>query len=320
VRTAKGAEFSITGGEKASETEENKINRYLEEIKERLSVFQDMYTHIRIVEPIEKRAHTECQKDTLFMTEKDTCYNFWNSATQCENCVSMRALLNKKSATKIEMKDDIAFLIQAYPVQLGGKEYVVEMIKEISDNEILLIDSTSNIDIRDHLKTMNAKLITDELTKVYNRRYLEERLPSDLYRANQESKPISIVMADIDHFKAVNDTYGHIAGDYVLQKFAEIVSESIRESVDFVVRYGGEEFVIVLFNCDKETSFVIVEDIRHKVEKNIYEVDDQKIHITSSFGIHVIDESSFSLKDLISKADQCLYMAKNNGRNQSIIL
>ncbi len=297
---------------KATESEEKKIYRYLEEIKERLSVFQDMYTHIRIVEPIEKIAHTEYQKDT--------CYSFWNSSKQCENCVSMRTLLHKKSATKIEMKDDAAFLVQAYPVQLGGQEYIVELIKEIPNNEILLIDSSRDINIQEYLKSMNAKLITDELTKVYNRRYLEERLPSDLYRANQESKLISIVMADIDHFKAVNDTYGHIAGDYVLQKFAEIVSESIGESLGFVVRYGGEEFVIVLSNCDKEASFAMVEDIRHKVEKNIFEVDDQKIHITCSFGIYAIDESSFNMKDLISKADRCLYMAKNNGRNQSVML
>lgn len=295
------------------------INRYLEEIKERLSVFQDMYSHIRIVEPIEKIAHTEYQEGKVLKLAKDTCYGFWNSSTQCENCVSMRALLNKRSATKVEMKDNTAFLIQAYPVELDDQEFVVEIIKELSNNDIFFTDTHQDVNIRDYLKTLNAKLITDDLTKVYNRRYLEERLPADLYRAKLESKSITVVMADIDHFKAVNDTYGHIAGDYVLQKFAEIVNRSIRESVDFMVRYGGEEFIIILNNCDRDTSFAIIENIRHKVEENTFEFDSQKIKITCSFGIHVIDESTINLNDLISKADQCLYVAKNNGRNQSII-
>lgn len=297
-----------------------KINRYLEEIKERLSVFQDMYSYIRIVEPMEKIAHSEFQEGKSLKVSKDTCYGFWNSSTPCENCVSMRALNSKRSATKVEVKDDTAFLIQAYPVLLEDQDFVVEIIKEISDNDIFFIDNHHDVNIRDSLKTMNAKLITDELTKVYNRRYLEERLPSDLYRAKLESKSITVVMADIDHFKAVNDTYGHIAGDYVLQKFAEIAKSSIRESVDFMVRYGGEEFVIILHNCDKDTSFAIIENIRHKVEENTFDFDSQKIKITCSFGLHVIDESTFTLHDLIRKADQCLYVAKNNGRNQSIIL
>lgn len=297
-----------------------KINRYLEEIKERLSVFQDMYSYIRIVEPMEKIAHSEFQEGKSLKVSKDTCYGFWNSSTPCENCVSMRALNSKRSATKVEVKDDTAFLIQAYPVLLEDQEFVVEIIKEISDNDIFFLDTHQDVNIRDSLKTMNAKLITDELTKVYNRRYLEERLPSDLYRAKLESKSITVVMADIDHFKAVNDTYGHIAGDYVLQKFAEIAKSSIRESVDFMVRYGGEEFVIILHNCDKDTSFAIIENIRHKVEENTFDFDSQEIKITCSFGLHVIDESTFTLHDLIRKADQCLYVAKNNGRNQSIIL
>lgn len=295
------------------------INRYLDEIKERLSVFHDMYSYIRIVEPVEKIAHSECQEGKGLKVSKDTCYGFWNSSTQCENCVSMRALNSKRSATKVEMKDNTAFLVQAYPVQLDDKNFVVEIIKEISNNDIFFTDTHHDVNIRDSLKTMNAKLITDELTKVYNRRYLEERLPSDLYRAKLESKSITVVMADIDHFKVVNDTYGHLAGDYVLQKFAEIAKSSIRESVDFMVRYGGEEFVIVLHNCDKDTSFAIIENIRNKVEEHTFDFESHKIKITCSFGLHVIDESTFTLHDLIRKADQCLYVAKNNGRNQSII-
>lgn len=221
---------------------------------------------------------------------------------------------------KIEIKDDTTYLIQAFPVKIGDEYFIVEMLKDITDDEITLVENPDNLNIHDYVKKMNLRLITDNLTKVYNRTYLEERLPADLYRAKVEGKSIAIVMADIDHFKRVNDTYGHVIGDCVLKKFAKLINDSIRDSMDFVVRYGGEEFIIVLNSSNKENTVKVIEKIRKKIEDTVFECDSNKINITCSFGINIVNESTYDLTRVIGAADECLYLAKQNGRNQSIVV
>lgn len=296
------------------------MEKYLNEIKNRLAIFQDMYSHIRIVEPVERLSHIEVHEGQLTRITTDHCYKFWEASKQCENCISMRAYNTRASAVKIEIKDNITYLIQAFPVEIDDNLFIVEMLKDITENGIILAENQKDMNLHEYVKRMNAQLITDELTNVYNRRYLEERLPTDLYRAKLEGKSVSIVMADIDYFKNVNDTYGHVVGDCVLKKFAELVNTSIRESMDFMARYGGEEFIIVLNHSDKENAIKIVEKIRKKIESTVFECDGNNIKITCSFGINVVSDSTYDIKDVIAPADECLYLAKQNGRNQSMIL
>lgn len=237
---------------------------YLSEIKERLSIFKNMYSHIRIVEPIEKKSHSESNDRLITELVKEHCYKFWETSRQCENCISMRAINTMKSVVKIEIKDKTTYLIQAFPVQIREKYFVIEMLRDITDDEIVLVENQENKNLHEYVKEINTQLITDKLTKLYNRRYIEERLPVDLYKAKLEGKSVSIVMADIDHFKNVNDTYGHVVGDCILSELAILIKDSIRESTDWLARYGGEEFIIVLNNSNKNKALAIVEKIRKK--------------------------------------------------------
>lgn len=159
---------------------------------------------------------------------------------------------------------------------------------------------------------------TDALTGVLNRRAFIERTEMEIHRLQRASRPLSLILTDIDYFKKVNDTYGHQLGDLVLQRFSEELSESVRP-YDFVGRYGGEEFVICLPDANGLQSRSIAERMRKKVEemKIIPPDDPQSSNITASFGVASYRlESEDSLDSLTGRADKAMYRAKRGGRNR----
>lgn len=157
--------------------------------------------------------------------------------------------------------------------------------------------------------------ITDSLTGIYNRRFLEEKLSHELIRAKAYNRYLSIIMADIDHFKRINDTYGHKVGDEVLKALALILKANIRGD-DTVARYGGEEFVILLSGASKYDAYRIAERIRVEVEETSFEEIGVPEKITVSFGISCFPEDGEDPIELLKKADQALYQAKTLGRNR----
>lgn len=176
----------------------------------------------------------------------------------------------------------------------------------------------------------------DELTQVYNRRSFIDNFSKELNRLRakhiqiekllEEPMTLSLAMIDIDFFKKVNDTYGHIAGDYVLKGVAEVVAREIRAS-DGVFRYGGEEFAILLPDTNRETAREIADRIRETIGNTKFAINkrkDKKIKITISMGISAIDGHELAkttvpdtyISKLINRADEALYLSKKNGRNQ----
>ena len=160
-------------------------------------------------------------------------------------------------------------------------------------------------------ESMVNELKFDGLTNVYNRKYFMNSSQKVFKKLQDTNENYSIVMADIDYFKKVNDTYGHQYGDDVLREFATLLKESLR-SLDKVARYGGEEFVILLLT-DELNSVKVIEGIRKAVE--VYDFGEKSIKLTASFGIAQYKDD-YSLEEIIKRADTALYKAKENGRNQ----
>lgn len=158
----------------------------------------------------------------------------------------------------------------------------------------------------------------DGLTGVYNRRFGMERLKEDFSRAVREQNSMTLAMVDIDHFKAINDTYGHLVGDRVIKMIAAIIKNTVREG-DIVVRYGGEEFLMILHGASCQNAFNICERIRHQVKDTIFQENNQVIQVTVSVGLAAYpDQVAGDEVELIHKADQALYQAKDGGRDQVI--
>jgi len=199
--------------------------------------------------------------------------------------------------------------------------YAFELMKDITTSDLIFnINGKSVTEINQIINKMNEEIITDSLTNTYNKRYIEERLLVDIFNSSNESQPISVIMTDLDHFKKVNDTYGHLAGDHVLKEFVKIAKYNIRKSTDWIARYGGEEFLIVLLNADESIAHKIAEKIRKAIEKEKIQYNEEHISITASFGTYTLNSGIITYEQLIDYADKNLYMAKNSGRNKTISL
>ncbi len=155
----------------------------------------------------------------------------------------------------------------------------------------------------------------DALTGLYNRRYLEENLGRELIRAKRDGHCVSIVMGDLDHFKAVNDRYGHLAGDAALRVFAELMKYNSRGS-DIYCRYGGEEFLLVLPGMTERTAFERAEQLRQAIAEKPVKFGGIDIAITASFGVSAFPQHGKNGDELTAAADKALYAAKEAGRNQ----
>ncbi|MCX7945199.1 MAG: diguanylate cyclase [Deltaproteobacteria bacterium] len=156
----------------------------------------------------------------------------------------------------------------------------------------------------------------DHLTKIFNRKTFAERFFQEFSYALRHSKIMSLAILDIDHFKKVNDTYGHQAGDYILRQLADVISQLIRNE-DIFARYGGEEFVLLLRDTDEEKAFVCAMRIRRAIEKHEFKFHNQTIPITVSIGISTLKNGNFRTpEEMFREADEYLYKAKNNGRNR----
>jgi two-component system, cell cycle response regulator len=155
----------------------------------------------------------------------------------------------------------------------------------------------------------------DGLTQIYNRRYFEESLEREVSRCNRYNREMSLILMDIDHFKQVNDSFGHLAGDHVLKQLASSIKAHIRRE-DVFARYGGEEFSLLLPEVDVKGAQAMAEKVRRLIEKQRFEFDKNEISVTLSLGVAALSAGNRDGADLIRAADSKLYQAKVAGRNK----
>lgn len=195
-------------------------------------------------------------------------------------------------------------------LQLGAVDYITKPIRP----SIVVARVNTHITLKLQHDKLTAMAMYDQLTGLYNRHYLFISANKKVARAKRHHEPVSLMMMDIDHFKDINDNYGHPVGDVVLQAVAKIISAQCREE-DIAARFGGEEFVILYDHCDLKDAQVKAENYRLLIE----EAKPEQITVTSSFGVVQMKPEGEMVDDLIKRADLALYQAKENGRNQVVI-
>ena len=220
----------------------------------------------------------------------------------------------------VTSKDDPDDIVAG--LQAGADDYLT---KPVSELELVARLNTAKrvIDLERSLKKRNEEVlhlsVTDALTEVHNRSYFNTQCPSFIARAVRSREPVSCMICDVDHFKQVNDTYGHLAGDRVLQVFAGCLKEQVRQGLDLLVRYGGEEFVVILSDTDSEGAITAAERMRQSITQLSIPWEENTISITASFGVVSYQPASMahllSVEQLMSAADEALYSAKEAGRN-----
>lgn len=167
-------------------------------------------------------------------------------------------------------------------------------------------------------RRMYDSAVRDGLTRIYNRQYFEERLASEFSYAYRHFIPLSVIMMDLDHFKNVNDSYGHPAGDVVLRTVAATIARIIRTE-DMLARYGGEEFVILARNTDAQSVLILAERIRVSVEEQVVPLSSGVVKVTISAGTSTLENRNVGTpEELVAAADEALYHAKRMGRNRCV--
>lgn len=225
----------------------------------------------------------------------------------------------------LTVKKDLSDKISG--LQIGADDYLPKPYNELELNARIYASlrtkalqdelKVKNRQLEDLLDRVNYMAITDALTGLYNRRRFRDVLASEFERARRYGTPFSLVMLDIDHFKKINDTFGHDVGDAVLREVSDVLLKSIRE-IDTASRYGGEEFMIILPSTDKAHALVVAERMRQQIEN--HEFSEVGPTITVSIGISGMPDAGIENEDrLIRCSDFAMYRAKQLGRNRTII-
>ena len=227
------------------------------------------------------------------------CYDFWKKNKPCENCTSMKAYAEKKQKTKLEFLDADVFLVISRYLEIDDEACVMELVKHL-DNDTL-IDTDGRDKLVGKLKGYQDKLYIDPVTGVYNRRYFEDEI-----RNMQNSA--GVAMIDLDDFKLYNDIYGHDMGDQVLCIVADVIKNCIRKT-DKLIRYGGDEFLLILSDMVRGTLRGKLLQIQEAIE-NATIPNCPRLKLTASIG-GVISEDG-KIDEAIAKADQLMYKAKDH--------
>jgi two-component system, cell cycle response regulator len=237
-------------------------------------------------------------------------------------CSQVRSLERTRNVPILAVSDgdDSARMLRG--LEIGINDYLV---RPIDKNELLARARTQirkkryTERLRDNVQMSIEMAITDALTGLYNRRYMEGHLNSLVEQAAARGKPLTALVLDIDYFKAINDTHGHDAGDDVLREFAVRVRKSIR-GIDLACRFGGEEFVIIMPETDMAVAAIVAERLRRRIASEPFQISQGagSLEVTISIGLATLDAADDSAGSILKRADQALYRAKRDGRNRVV--
>src|SRR5215470_4108783 len=237
----------------------------------------------------------------------------------CSQVRSLERTRNVPILVVVEVEDNARLL---RGLEIGVNDYLV---RPIDANELLARVRTQirkrryGARLRDNVQMSMELAVTDPLTGLYNRRYMESHVSSLVEQALARGKPLALLVVDIDYFKAVNDVHGHDAGDDVLREFATRVKKSIR-GIDLACRYGGEEFVVVMPETDMAVAAIVAERIRRRIAGEPFAIRGgaAALDVTISIGLAALGSVSDTAAAILKRADQALYRAKRDGRNRVV--
>lgn len=231
------------------------------EIKEKIGLIEGTYDIIRVVDPINKNSIVVESGEIKYV--EGTCYDFLKRGLACKNCISMRAYNEKDTVIKMEYLDNKIFMITATPILIEGRTYILETLKNISQNEKLSKNNCEYSIIQGIINEVNDEYIFDKVSGVYNRKYLDERLPVDINICNINGDPLSIIKITIDYLKSIEYRYGKDIENKLIREVIKIAEELIDNNSGWIGRYNSDTFFMVLKKIDD----VKVKDILGKAKK-----------------------------------------------------
>jgi two-component system, cell cycle response regulator len=247
-------------------------------------------------------------------------------------------VIGRAADASVRLKDDGVSRRHARILHKEGEVFVEDMKSangtllngqrveraELQDGDKIQVGSTTILKFtyadrleEDFQQKMYEAALHDGLTQAYTKRYFLDRLPTEVAYARRHATPLSLLMLDVDHFKKVNDTHGHLAGDYVLVLIAQLISNALRTE-DIFARYGGEEFLVLCRGVTVDNAALLAERLRARIETAAFEYQETHIPVTISIGVAAYVDQADAGTKLIATADAALYEAKRGGRNRVV--
>lgn len=268
----------------------------MQQAEEEMRQYRKIFSVVRLLKPDEIGRMMDAQRDGV-LENPCKCYSFWNKEEPCENCTSCVAFRDKTQKTKWEFMDDDVYQVVSRYVEIDGVPQVMELVRKMDED--VLLDVQGREKLVGKLIQYDDRLYRDALTGAYNRRYFEDRV-RDL------SINAGVALIDLDDFKLCNDTYGHDAGDIALQTLVRTIRKCLRQS-DQIIRYGGDEFVLILPEIG-ETRFVYkLQQIQSKIH-NAHVSQHGKMQMSISVG--GVMTNGERIEQAVSRADKLMYQAK----------
>lgn len=283
---------------------DSNIKLTTQQAEDKMQVYREIFDVVRIIKA-EDIHRMQCGQEPSVDENMCRCYDFWNKEMQCENCVSERALTEKKQCTKLECLDTDIYQIIARYLEIDGVPCVMELVHRL-DNENL-IDTNGRRILMDNLTGYKDELYRDPMTGIYNRRYYEDNI-KDL------NENAGVAMIDLDDFKIYNDSYGHNAGDLALETIVQSIKKCIRSS-DKLIRMGGDEFLLVLPGIHNDIFNKKLQQIRTRIKEA--KVDGySKIRLSVSIG--GVMTHNETIESAVHRADKLMLQAKNQQKGMVV--
>lgn len=270
-----------------------------QQAEERMLQYENVFSVVRLLDA-ETILNAAKGKNQNISAEPCRCFDFWETGKRCSNCVSLKALEEKNKKTKLEFWENNVYQVTAHYVEVDGKPKVMELIQYLDEADIVDIDGSERLFTK--LNGFQDELYRDVLTGIYNRRYYEDQLRKQIL-------PAGIAMIDLDDFKLYNDTCGHNAGDLALTTVAGVIRGMIRRTTDILIRYGGDEFLLVIPGVKEEDFTQKLRQIQNEVHSK--EVPGfSRLQLSVSIGGVLSEEHK--IENAVEMADKLMYRAKNH--------
>lgn len=270
-----------------------------QQAEERMLQYENVFSVVRLLDA-ETILNAAKGKNQNISAEPCRCFDFWETGKRCSNCVSLKALEEKNKKTKLEFWENNVYQVTAHYVEVDGKPKVMELIQYLDEADIVDIDGSERLFTK--LNGFQDELYRDVLTGIYNRRYYEDQLRKQIL-------PAGIAMIDLDDFKLYNDTCGHNAGDLALTTVAGVIRGMIRRTTDILIRYGGDEFLLVMPGVKEEDFTQKLRQIQNEVHSK--EVPGfSRLQLSVSIGGVLSEEHK--IENAVEMADKLMYRAKNH--------
>ena len=286
----------------------------LDTVGEARNFLRQMYDSVRLVDPVGKRVLEYL--DGKLRDTGSACYEYWQCGRICDHCISVRACRENKSFVKLEYAPGKIMLVAALPVASGQDPLVLELLKDVT--ETLMIGrgmSDAGRPLQEAVRDYNDLAVKDGLTSLYNRRFLDERLPVDIEAAAAAGRPLSVIFLDIDNMKAVNDTFGHVAGDEAIRRAAETIQSCVRPESGWAARYGGDEFFVCLSGVDLAAAQRVAERIQREFE-NLPPLRAGGLRLSVSQGAAAMPEGGCAAEELLRLSDGKMYEQKRKKKRE----